>query len=576
MTAKRRWKWFMVSLSLVWAITQLSGVTMGCKCEEELPPAKPRPIIEIEPSNWTLGSKLIPGQIAYVKFTIRNKKEGSEPLEVKSIKLRADSSPLYSLVTEACPKQFEHTKDKKCADSDCVIYDHNGDIICAQLPVSLPAQLPYEHKGISFVIAFKPGTSGEVPSATLEIESNTENDKGEEFVATRVILRAMGGEAIIDVTGYKMVATGPKELSMSFSRVTKNETKEEAFTVSNIGDADLIFKIKWEIEDPQAQFQIVDESGQPALDKEETLLPMNRSPANAKNLKARYTPKDCGSHEARLTVTSNAIYKKLDDEGNRISSDKIYIRLRGSSPTGAELEPVSLFFENVKPGQEMIKTFEVRLGAMGLCDLKVYGLRIDAIQGQTAPKHFRLGKMRKGGQEVATPSKEQPIIVGKGEALAVEVIYAPTAQGGESGVIILDSNDPDLDPDQNGVLNISGGTEVNLAPQASFTFRCAAENSQSCKKGDDLGGAMFMSGERRVEVELDSSKSYDREGKIVGYKRVVVRKPTGSLTSLSATDAEKANPIIVIDGAGLYRLQLTVIDDAQQTSTISNDLNVQP
>ncbi len=551
------------------AVAILFSLMSGCQCEEDLPPPKPKPILDVIPRNWTIVEKLIPGQKAYVRFKLKNKKKDSEPLEIKSIKLAPGSSPQFKLITQSCPDQFKFQKDPQCKETDCVIYDHKGKVLCVPLPLSLPVVLEDTKQAVYFAVEYTPTTqAGVVPKAKILITSNTDNDKGKEFIDTEVLLVATMGDAIIEIVGKKLIPTGDRELFMKLT-VEQGKTAEEEVIIRNLGDAELSFNMKWQEANPQ--FDIVDKDGKSAIGKQYKADVQAKAPQNSQAFKIKFTPKECGTHKVRLAVHSNAITKKLV---NGFSSNLLFIKVEGKSPTEAEVNPVSLVFDKVNPGDKAVKKFTVEMGAAAMCNLKIFSVSIGQVQGQPPPQSFSIGKLYLDGSEVPQPTKSNPVELKKGQKLEIEVVYAPQKAGGELGVVMLETNDPDLDPNQTGVVNLTGGTTFNLPPFAKFSFICAQPNSTACKYGQEIPMQMYLSGEKSVKIELDPSKSYDKDGKIVKYQWEMQKKPSGSLAKISDVTAKK--PWFKVDMAGKYTVKLTVTDDKGKTGQIALTLQVDP
>lgn len=568
---RRMWRnklrWILVIMTLS------TWVLHGCGCEEELPPPKPKAKMRITPKTWIISDKVFQGITVYQKFTISNSaKKGAENLKIRDIKLQ-DTSKLFTLLKEK--KDCPYPPDEKlCKASECVVYSQ-GKHFCLKLPVSLPIELEPGQGEITFAVGFKPDSSGQSPRSKLIINSNTENNKDEEYIDTDVNLGARGGEPIIEITGKNIKSSGDKELSFSAGKTNKGTTISEIFQISNTGDADLNVTLKWEKEDKQ--FTVTDENGQPILGKRFTLPPLAKAPANTRKIKVTYKPSDCGSHQARLKVSSNAIYKKISGS-QTVSASTLFVRVEGSSPTRADVQPGTLNFGDVKVGDTSVKSFTIAVGPQGLCDVVVYDLKIaPAAQSDPEPVDFTFKSLEKDGAPVTAPTDAKPIVIKKGEKMTVSIEYAPKKKTSIGrGVVKIKTNDPDLDPTNAGVINLAAGIQRNDPPIARFTFRCGEETSNACKKDADLAGSVFKSGEDTIRIVLDSSRSVDREGKLSKYKWEIVKKPTTALAAIKADCADKDTCSFVAGPPGAYEIQLTVWDDVGQKSVVKNILNVQP
>lgn len=531
--------------------------------------------MEIEPGNWTIprdGSAAL-GLTSYKKFTVTNKaKDGADTLKINSIKLD-DSSGQFKLYIDGCNPNFIND-GTVCAQNECIFYSNN-ESFCILLPVSLPAEIKPGEKGIEFVVEYTPKTDGESPNAKIIINSNTENTKNEEFTDTDVRIQAAGGEAYIGISGVNVKPSGDKEFNFTAGKVEKGKSQTETIRMENTGDAELTFKLNWESEDKQ--FVVKTKDGKEAIGVDFKLGPA-ASGNNSVEFDITYTPGDCGSHEARLEVSSNATYKKLGETPDGVtfySRSKLFIRMAGSSPTGAVPNPSTLTFDNVPVGSSKTLSFDLKVGDQGLCDVIVSGIKIAAPEGGTEPKFFSFGNITKDGNKVAEPTKAAPVTIKKGEVLKVEVVFAPTDKTVTNGVIILDTNDPTLDPKGTGVVNLLAGVERNDRPIARFRFYCDEDSSTACKKGDDLAGSIFLSNEKKVKTKLDASTSTDDKNDIKSYKWVLLSKPAQFFGDVSPS-ADGKTATLIVSNPGIYEVELTVTDGAGQEGKTKQQLNVQP
>ncbi|HAA58541.1 MAG TPA: hypothetical protein DCE42_27510, partial [Myxococcales bacterium] len=487
----RRLRWI-VSLGLLFAFS----LGFGSACTEEVKKVVPNPEVTITPESWVVTEETFPGQKIYKKFVIEHtgKSDPDNKLNIESVQLIGhESFKIY----------------EKCQGTET-----QGE--CVDKP-SLPQEILSGEK-IEFTIEFTATDSADVLTADLIIKTNAYKPSSSEPLGDiKVRLNAQTGEPYIDIA---LPSSGDKEFRMTFGKVETNKDKVDSFIITNVGNANLGVSFGW---DGEAGDYSIHESdnGKPGKkvidgDKSENY---SLIPNDNKEFIVVYRPTTCGDQTARLKVKSNAFSRKANtDTGYSASAPTLYVRLSGSSPAGAKAEPSLVQFQNVKAGESATQTFKISPSDLSLCTLQVFDININASQGQPAPKNLKLGEMRKGGTKIDPPTQAKPIVLNKGEELEVDVTYSPTQQGGEEGVVLVKTNDPDFDPNNQGVVTISAGTEVNLPPRASITFRCQDGGSgNACNKGEDVGLSLFLGG-GRIIIELDGSKSYDKEQKIVKYE----------------------------------------------------------
>ena len=537
----RQMKWTLVSLLFVLINFH------GCSCEEEEPLPNPEPEIKVTPSTWTIGEETFPGQKIYKKFVIKNTgRIKADPLNVKSLRLIGH-------------EQFKIVE--KCTDKI------PKEINCEDKP-SLPQDIQ-QNKTLSFVVEFVASDSADVIQAEIRIVSNAKNDKREEEITTKIRLQAQTGEPLIDVA---LQSSGDKEFVLPLGKVEKGKSKKDSFIITNVGNANMEFHFLWEGDTIPKDFTIMGPDGKSAFANGKGLN-YKLTPNDNKEFEVTYTPSTCGDQKYRLIIKSNAFYRPPDKtKGTSVSAAALYIRLGGSSPAGAEASPPFVKFDNVKTGSTAQKTFELKVSEQGICDLEIYEIVIGKLQGEIAPKNFKLVKFEKGGKELKAPTQSAPISLAKGESLVVTVSYSPQSEGGESGVVKVKTNDPSFDPDGRGVVTLTGGTEINLPPHAAFKFICK-KGGKACKAGSDLGLSLFMSGEGKVIVTLDATGSYDREKKIVKYTwKLLPRVPDSAVT---ITDPDKPIATVVITKKGNWHISLTVEDHGGKKDTKIQTLAVQ-
>ncbi len=541
---KHRWN-LLKSLGLILFISL--ATLHGCSCEEDEPIVTPKPEIRVSPTTWTISEETFPGQKLYKKFTIKNVgKKNADPLKVKSITYIGSS-------------QFKIIE--KCTDKI------PAEVHCEDKP-SLPQDVA-QGSSIAFVVEFIASDSADVIRGEIRIVSNAKNDKQEDWVTNKIRLQAQTGEPLIDIA---LQASGDKEFVLPLGKVAKGEKKKDSFIITNVGNANIEFYFVWEGDSNPKDFTVVDDTGKSVF-KDGKGIRYKLTPNDNKEFTVTYEPTVCGEQKYRLIVKSNAFYRPADKEkGYSVSASALFIRIGGSSPAGAEVDPVFLKFVDVKPGTTKTQTFALKTSAQGICDLEVYDVAIGAMQGEKPPQSFKIVKFEKAGKEVQAPSKSAPITLSKGEELIVSVAYSPKAEGGESGVIKIKTNDPSFDPDGRGAVTLTAGTEINLPPRASIKFICK-EGGKACKAGEDIGRTLFMSGETKVIITLDGTGSYDREKKIVKY----TWKLEGRIPDPGAKikDADKPTASLVIRKKGNWRISLTVEDHGGKTSKALAILNVQ-
>jgi hypothetical protein len=518
-------------------------LSVGCSPEE--PPATElTPVLGLSPKSWSITESLPPGIRVYKKITITNAQDDEggtikvKDLEVKSIVLAANANKQFKIIEDKCPIGAD---EKECVDFP-----------------SLPAKLKPGQK-IEFTIEFTASDIVGAKVADILIETNGKNKKQEDWYKEKLRVQSLGGEPLIDIS---LQLVGTKEMILPLKKTAKGQATKDTFTVTNLGNATLEFKLSFEKTDPDFKVTV---DGKDAIGQDYKL-----DPSDNKEFTVTYTPSKCGSHEARIKVSSNAVPRAADPKkGTGVSSPTLYIRASGSSPTGGVAEPSIVEFKNIKAGSKDPKDFTLAVNQQGICDLEVKQMEIAALDNNPAPKDLKIIGYKKDGKTVTLP-----VNLAKGEKLTVTIEYAPKKQGGESGVIKVVTNDPSLD--SSGIVTIIAGTEVNLPPRASFRFYCDEDGSSACKKGDDVGLTLFRSGERGIWIKLDGSKSTDREKKLVEGVFTIVNKPRGSQTVITSADKAKLTARMRIDGDGPFKIKLTVKDDAGQTHSIEQTLTVQP
>ena len=522
-------------------------------CTEPPPPAPILPEIEVNPEGWNITEEKPAGLRSYKKFTIRNKiapAPNAVDLDVKSIKLTADSSTQFKLIEDTCPIG---------ADEECVTFP------------SLPFKLkPGETK--TFSMEFTYSNSNDFQLAKVQIVSNSRNvddPSNPDDVTTEIRAQTPGGEPVIDVSAE---VAGPREFRMGFGETAKGSTKKQTLIIGNGATTGVLeFSFSWSKEDPATSFVVKDNSNNPI----ELGKMLKIEPRNSLSFTVEYTPSTCSTHEAALTINSNSIFRPGNaNEGIPPAASQLVLNLLGRSPAKGSVSPQLIQFSNVAVGASATQTFILKQRADSSCDFHVFNLDIKNEEGKgPADPAFSLGKMRKDGQEVPPPSQGTPIILTQGQELEVEIVFAPTQQAALQAIITAQTNDPDLtDTNTGSLISLLAGTEVNIPPFARFKFICAEVSGNVCKnEGDPVPNPTFLGGERPL-VKLDPSDSFDREGKIVGYKWELL-PPVGSSSKLSS-DTEQM-PTFRIDGRGEYKVTLEVTDEGGLKGTKSETLNAQ-
>lgn len=591
----RRWGfWWMMGL---WVLS--GSMTTGCGCEpEQLPPAPP-PEISISPKNWVIPKEslvVVPGVDfrVYGKFIITHAsaKKDAEELEVKSIgikKISTDSKAEFTLITSKCPDKFtaatdEEKKAKGCKPTDCMIYS-GTDVFCASLPLSLPQKLKVGDKGLEFVVEFKPSSDGIVPIADIEVVSNVPKADAPDIkeTTTRIRVSAQAGEPeiVVSMGGGKLKDEQTQtRWGYSFAPTKEGEKASQLFSVANNGDATLEYSFTWDsgAEDPAKSFDVADEQGTSVLSKKLTL-----EPKQIANFKLTFLPKDCDDHTTILRVDSNAV-SKPHGEGVLRSAKTLYFDIRGSSPASAAVDPNALVFENVKPNTEAKKTFKISLGAQSLCSLKIYSLAFGPESaGAPKPKDYRFGDMLKGGSKVSAPTAASPITLAKGEELTVEVVYAPLIAGGESAVVLLDSNDKTIGE---RIVTVAGSTTSQIKPQARIKFLCGEDdiktgNNTRCKTGGDvIAREVDLEAKKSVKILVDGSESHSvpkGAKKITKYTWELASLPRGSKAVITPDPQDQTKAILIVDkgdstGTAVYKVKLIVEDEDGLKGETTEDL----
>ena len=513
----------------------LAGFLEGCGCEPELPPPPPPPEISVVPNNWIFGTEnLLPGLPTYKTILIKNvAKSGADELEVKDIKLIGGGSPQFKLIDGDCPKGAP--KEERKGEEGLSQY-------CVEFP-SLPQKIP-AGSSLKFAIMYTHTTQTSAANASLEIVSNAKNKLGTDTTKTKFELSAQAGQSRIDVGGpIPGKGDKEKEFVLPMGKVKKGSASEaKEFVLTNVGKATLEFKLSWEKQLPS--FILKDDKGKEVLGKKITIEPNDN-----RTFKVTFDPKACGSQEAFIKISSNARYKKPDpNTGYSVSASELKIRVVGSSPSKAEVSPQILEFD-----KGATKTFSIKLSQESFCDLEITKISIGKLEGQEDPKYYKVGKVRKGGTVVPLPVT---VSYTKKEELTVEIIYAPpNNEISDTGVVNIESNDETL---SQAPVTLQSKGKFNLPPRPSFFFNCGEENSKACKKGEQIAGALQLSGERKVKVILDSSKSIDKDGKIAKYEWSI-KGPTGSGVKIS--DTTIPNPFFIVDGRGKFTVTLNLTDD---------------
>ena len=525
----------------VWFIFLFSSALSGCSCPTGPNQQLVQPELKIEAQRpWQVGTnELLPGLPTYQTFTIINAApSGAESLVVFSIKMSPGGSKQFKLVDGDCPKfaPTEERPNEKGLEKYCV----NGP--------SLPDKIP-PGQGIKFTLTYTHTTETIQPRAELAIVSNKRNKLQAEKFTDRYSLAALLGAARIDVAGL----INPKKDKIFISpmgKVKKGQSaKPQEFVLTNVGKADLEFKLSWKTANPN--FTLTDQQGRSVLQKA-----LKLPPNDSRTFLVRYHPKSCGAQAAELLISSNAIESGPDTKnGYSVSGRQLTVRVAGSSPAKAEVTPQNLVFE-----QAGSKTFSIKVDSASYCDVEIKKLSIGQAAGAEPPKSFSIGTIRKNGKAVSLPTT---LSYGSQESLTVEILFQPENKDiSEIGVVQIESSDESL---VQAPVTLYSKSKFNFPPRPSFFFVCDEENSKACKKGEQLPGSANFNGERRIKVLLDSSKSFDANGKIVSYKWTLVRKPEGSGTQIS--DPSAATPSFIVDSRGSYTVRLEVTDDQGKKSS---------
>lgn len=596
--ACRRGLWL---VALAWMLgTGMAGMT-GCSCEQDPLPPPPPAEISISPKSWVIAKKdlvIIPGVDfrVYGKFVITHAsaKKDAEELEIKSIgiqKKTADSKAEFTLITKTCPEKFtaatdEEKKAKGCNPTDCMILS-GQDVFCAALPLSLPQKLKVGAKGLEFVVEFKPSSDGIVPIADIEVVSNVKNPDTPDVPqsTTRVRISAQAGEPeiVVSIGGGKLKDEQSRSRwGYSFAPTKEGEKASQSFSVSNNGDGVLDYSFTWDSgsEDPAKSFDVVDEQGKSVLGKKLTM-----DPKQLANYKLTFLPKDCDDHTTILRIDSNAITKDYG-EGVLKSAKSLFFDMRGSSPASAAVDPNALVFDNVKPNTQAKKTFKISLGPQSLCSLKIYSLAFSAENPRDPkPKDYSFGDMLKNGSKVSAPTAASPLTLAKGEELVVEVVYSPLIAGGESAVVLLDSNDKTIGE---RIVTIAGSTTSQIKPQARIKFLCGEDdiktgNNIRCKTGGDvIAREVDLEAKKSIKIVVDGSESHSvPKGvkKIIKYTWELVLLPRGSKAVITPDPQDQTKAILIVDkgdatGTAVYKVKLTVEDEDNLKGESTEDLIV--
>jgi hypothetical protein len=296
---------------------------------------------------------------------------------------------------------------------------------------------------------------------------------------------------------------------LDFGEVVADEASGtlEVF-VDNGGRADLVGTVSLEGTDA-AQFSLEAGVGDLALE-----------PGDGLSFLLTFTPTAVAPAEAALVFETN------DGDEPTLA---VPVTGLGRVPYAPDIEvsPTSLPFETVAPGDDRTLFFDVK--NVGDADL-------------------HLGTLTQSGAGVfALDTDYSGATLAPGQTRSLLVTYAPVTGSGDSGTLVIPSDDPD-EPEVEVALEGNGGGTADY-PEARI----------DCPGTVDLAGP--------VSVTLDGTRSSDPNDLDLTYTWGIVRRPAAADASRQPTPTDQPTTEVLLDAAGLWEVQLQVVNALGVPST---------
>jgi hypothetical protein len=328
---------------------------------------------------------------------------------------------------------------------------------------------------------------------------------------------------------------------VSFPRVPKNTTAKQVFYIQNAGTADLALRrialvpaAEFTLAFPDPTAPSVEEAAESAQWKE-VLRPGERIP-----VRVTFAPKTDAPTSATITVTS-------DDPA---ASDH-QIALSGNS--GAECIQL-----NVQPNMDAASDATHRLDfgerQIGRASTSTITMRNCSRAKKLAVTDIKLTDDAGGVFEIVQDALPEPLrsgqrlVINEGDSAAFVVAFTPGDALVKKGRLVLANNDP---ANRELKIDVVGRGTGNVCPAAVAEGVVIGDSSRPSTQINTLP---------LKTVKLSALFSRDPDGRIDAYEWNIITKPNGSNARLVSSN-RVAEPSIFLDIAGLYEVELIVIDD---------------
>ena len=289
--------------------------------------------------------------------------------------------------------------------------------------------------------------------------------------------------------------------SVEFGEVIVQETEQRTLQIINAGQATLRIQ-NIDISDNDGFYTLSDETLEILSDE-------------MKELTITFTPPDYGEYNRELTIISN-------DEEN--PTFKIPVNAEGGDGPQPDivLSQTMLDFGDTAVGEE--KMLHLLIENQGDADLLV---------GYTT---------QTGSGAFAITGDVDNAILSPNVSTGMLVTYTPIQPNGDSGSLIIPSNDP-YEPSVEILFQGNGGGELAY-PEAIID--CPSEVTPPS------------------EINLLGSDSFDPSGEAITFSWELMEKPIGSTAELGST--ANSTSVLPVDVAGTYHVNLTVTNESNVSS----------
>ncbi len=270
--------------------------------------------------------------------------------------------------------------------------------------------------------------------------------------------------------------------------------------IANTGQAELVADLTLEGEDPGA------------FSLDPALAHLELEPDEGVDVPVTFDPAEVGDYTASLVVASNDTQQALLPVG---------LAGEGRVPYRPDIEIVpggTIHFGDVAVEDRELAFFEIR--NVGDADLRVGTIT------QTGAGTFSLDADYSG--TTIAPGDGRPIVL----------TYAPIQPGGDSGRVVIPSNDED-EPEVTVALEANGGGTFEY-PEAVI----------------DCPGRVEVAGP--LVVTLDGSASADPSGEALTFSWATVRRPDAADQAATPSPVDAPVTDVRIDAAGTWEVQLQV------------------